>query len=445
MIRKIILLPLLAFITSAFINPLHAYVILPLDCRSEIEKCIKKDQLKFIFIFSEIDTKDFDKINEIDALWPADKPFPPVYLESEGGRLTPALAIGRILRERNAYVETKNPFIESGENYRHRCYSACAFIAAGATKRQISNIGLHNGYSTINRGKANQQYLPARESSNALIRNYLEEMKMDAQIYAIIRSTPFDGMKYFEFDPSVAGFDQDIVRWGFHQFNNPESAGEAAPIGPASNHPSFYDDKKFAVSEGIHEASVELAYAYASQANGRKPNYPAAMKAMLYAAIMEDVHAQHMMGHLLSTGEWQEKNLKEGKEWFLKAAQNGFPGSQNNIGWAYYKGTGVQKNIPLAVHWITRSADAGEPFAYGSLCEMYGAGNVFPPDKQEAYKWCKLAALEMPFGKARDLAVKILNRYISKMSEDQLSVGKADVESWKPLRQTKFTMQNMED
>jgi TPR repeat protein len=131
------------------------------------------------------------------------------------------------------------------------------------------------------------------------------------------------------------------------------------------------------------------------------------MKAMLYAAIMEDVHAQHMMGHLLSTGEWQEKNLKEGKEWFLKAAQNGFPGSQNNIGWAYYKGTGVQKNIPLAVHWITRSADAGEPFAYGSLCEMYGAGNVFPPDKQEAS--CTGAQINRPSSTAIETASRIIS------------------------------------
>jgi hypothetical protein len=76
---------------------------------------------------------------------------------------------------------------------------------------------------------------------------------------------------------------------------------------------------------------------------------------------------------------------------------------------------------------------------------MHGAGDVFPYDKQEAYKWCKLASLEMPFGEARNLAVKILNRYVARMTEDELSVGKASVESWQPLRASKYTMGNVED
>ena len=97
------------------------------------------------------------------------------------------------------------------------------------------------------------------------------------------------------------------------------------------------------------------------------------------------------------------------------------------------------------MHWITRSADGGEPFAYGSLCEMHGAGDVFPYDKQDAYKWCKLAALEMPFGEARSLAVKILNRYIAKMTVDELSVCKASVESWQPLKVSRHRMGNVED
>ena len=89
------------------------------------------------------------------------------------------------------------------------------------------------------------------------------------------------------------------MRWGFHQFNSPEKTDEDTHTKPVRDEPTFFEDMRFAIYHDIHSASKELAYRYASRANGRNPNLEAAMKAMLYAAIMEDVGAQHMMGHLL--------------------------------------------------------------------------------------------------------------------------------------------------
>ena len=444
-VRKLFLSCLVFLIAASFISASNAFVILSEDCSKDLEKCILNDKLGYIFIFSDIEHPDKEQIAKVDAAWPADKPFPKVYLESNGGSIPASFEIGRILRKRSAHVETGNPFKLLDKHYAPRCRSACVFIAAGATKRQLGNIGLHDGHTIINWTKADQRSIPISGRVRNLMKLYLEEMGIDPAVFETIVETSFDDMRDYYFDPTLAGSDQHIVRWGFHQFDNPEKTDEDTPTQPVPDEPTFVEDMRFAIYHGIHSASKELAYRYASRANGRKPNHEAAMKAMLYAAIMEDVGAQHMMGHLLGTGQWGEKNIKESKQWFLKAAHNGFAGSQNNIGWAYYKGTGVPKSIPLAVHWITRSADGGEPFAYGSLCEMHGAGDVFPYDKQEAYKWCKLASLEMPFGEARNLAVKILNRYVARMTADELSVGKASVESWQPLRASKYTMGNVED
>jgi TPR repeat protein len=83
----------------------------------------------------------------------------------------------------------------------------------------------------------------------------------------------------------------------------------------------------------------------------------------------------------------------------------GLAASENNVGWHYYKGDGIKRSIPDAVFWITRSAEQGEPFAYGSLCEMYDAGDTFAKDNIEAYKWCKLAANEEPDGQVRSGSV----------------------------------------
>ena len=432
-----------AFLATS--QSVSAYVILPEACREDLGDCIKKDKLSFIFVFSEISYRDFEQFQNIDELWPADKTFPKIYVETNGGSLSAAMGIGRILRKRDAYITTANPLIEESKHYAPRCRSACVFIAAGATKRQLGNIGLHDGHTTINWGKKNQKSEPLSQKVDIQLKAYLDEMKIDAGVFAMVKSTHFDDMRDYYYDKTLAGADQDIVRWGFHQFDNRDTVDENTATEPVPEEPSFRDDMKFAVDNGIIAASRHLAYIYASQANGREPNYEMAMRAMRYAAVMEDPSAQHMMGHLLATGKWGQTNIKESREWFLKAAQNGFAGSQNNIGWYYYKGKGVQKSIPLAVHWITRAADGGEPFAYGSLCEMYGAGDVFPYNKQETYKWCKLAALEMPFGKSRDLAVKLLNRTIAKMTEDELAVGKVDVETWKPLQQTASKLKNIED
>lgn len=60
---------------------------------------------------------------------------------------------------------------------------------------------------------------------------------------------------------------------------------------------------------------------------------------------------------------------------------------------------------------------------------MHGAGDFFPYGKQEAYKWCKLVSFEMSFREASSLAVKILKRYVARITEDELSVRKASVES----------------
>ena len=422
-----------------------AYVILPEECREDLGTCIKRDKLTSILIFSEISYRDLEQFKRIDELWPPDRAFPRVYVETNGGGLEAAMGIGRILRRRDAYIATGNPFIDASKNYAPRCRSACVFVAAGATKRQLGNIGLHDGHTTINWGKKSQKSEPLSQRVDIQLKSYLDEMNIDPSVFAVIKSTHFDDMRDYYYDKTLAGNDQDIVRWGFHQFDNRDAVDENTPTEPVAEEPTFRDDMKFAVDNGIIAASRYLAYIYASQANGRKPDYEGAMHAMRYAAVMEDPTAQHMMGHLLATGEWGQTNIKESRDWFLKAAQNGFAGSQNNIGWYYYEGKGVQKSIPLAVHWITRAADGGEPFAYGSLCEMHGAGDVFPYNKQDTYKWCKLAALEMPFGKSRDKAVKILNRYITKMTEDELAVGKVDVETWKPLQQPASKMRNIED
>jgi Sel1 repeat len=118
---------------------------------------------------------------------------------------------------------------------------------------------------------------------------------------------------------------------------------------------------------------------------------------------------------------------------------------RNYDGWHLYKGEGVKKNKAEAVYWIVRGAEQGEPFAYRSLCEIYGAADVFIKDDVEAMKWCRLAADNISLGKARDTAVIFMDRFARKMNEEQIAEANKRVDVWRPLRQTATTLRDKDD
>jgi TPR repeat protein len=152
-----------------------------------------------------------------------------------------------------------------------------------------------------------------------------------------------------------------------------------------------------------------------------------------------------MLGYYALYGKGMISDPKKSAEYYLRAAKLGYSGSQNNVGWAYYKGDGIPRSIPDAVFWITRSADQGEPFAYGSLCEMHAAGDAFAKDDIEAFKWCRLAVDQEPEGHARDYDIELLQAYIHSMSEEDIKKGQAFADKWMPLKQTASRMGDVED
>ena len=91
--RKLFLSCLVFLIAACFISASNAFVILPEECSKDLEKCILNDKLGYIFIFSDIEYTDKEQIATVDAAWPADKPFPKVYLESNGGSIPASLRL----------------------------------------------------------------------------------------------------------------------------------------------------------------------------------------------------------------------------------------------------------------------------------------------------------------------------------------------------------------
>ena len=149
--------------------------------------------------------------------------------------------------------------------------------------------------------------------------------------------------------------------------------------------------------------------------------------------------------HNLGVWHVREKNDIAAVPYFRQAAELGFAGSQNNYGWHLYKGTGVKQNKAEAVYWIVRGAEQGEPFAFGSLCEIYAAGDVFARNDIEAMKWCRLATDLMPLGKARDTAVTMMDRFARKMTDQQITTANQRADLWQPLKQTTSTLRDKDD
>lgn len=92
---------------------------------------------------------------------------------------------------------------------------------------------------------------------------------------------------------------------------------------------------------------------------------------------------------------WELSEKNEAEKAFLlykKAAELGYAPAQNNLGWCYYHGNGVQRNIEESIKWYRKSADLGYAAAQNNTGFFYQFGDGVPQDQEEAVKWYRKAA-----------------------------------------------------
>jgi TPR repeat protein len=73
-------------------------------------------------------------------------------------------------------------------------------------------------------------------------------------------------------------------------------------------------------------------------------------------------------------------------------AEAGDATAQLNLGIAYYKGQGVEKNAPEAIRWLHKAAQAGKSDAQCLLGFSYMLGQGVTQDRTEGLKWLRKAA-----------------------------------------------------
>ena len=88
------------------------------------------------------------------------------------------------------------------------------------------------------------------------------------------------------------------------------------------------------------------------------------------------------------------KNYREALNCYQLSANLGNKFAQNNLGYLYYKGQGVEQDYPTAIKWFQLSAAQGNAMAQTNLGIAYAKGLGVTQNYNEAVNWFRLAALQ---------------------------------------------------
>lgn len=427
-------------LTVSMIVPAHSRVHLGLRCPEEQKKwlCISQGALDYIYIYDEITQSTADEIARIDGRLPPTVKFPKVYLNSFGGSEHAAIQIARILRRREAVVENKDMFFPSKYAV---CFSACVTIAAGGVFRRLTHIGIHQGHVReidMNRQVTRRGYDDFERRHS---REFWAEMGISNEINEIEDVTSHESMAEFVLDPYEPPEEQVIVQLGF--WMGALDGSDGTRMGDQAN---SLDLMVSAWERGDSWSAYIIGSRLSSGAKGFPLDTEQAKVWLKRAGEAGIPYAWHELGVLLdSKRNSGGPDRIEAVKYFRKAAEAGFAGSQNNLGWYYYKGEGIAKNYAEAIYWLTRAVEQGEPFAYGSLGDMRFHEAGFERNDVETYKWLKLAVDNLPLGDARDNDMKLFEAVKARMSRKDIAIAEARAKTWKPLRQTHRLIGNKED
>lgn len=114
-------------------------------------------------------------------------------------------------------------------------------------------------------------------------------------------------------------------------------------------------------------------------------------------------------------------------------ADDGYAGSQNNLGDMYETGEGVPQNPLAAVHYYTRAAERAEPTAYLSLATILSEKTDDTEILVEALKFAHLAAAGLPEGHNMADAREAIDLITAKLEEDCILRAHELARQWKPL------------
>lgn len=106
-----------------------------------------------------------------------------------------------------------------------------------------------------------------------------------------------------------------------------------------------------------------------------------------------NIDAAYRLGEAYWKGKGLEKDIPQAFRWYGRAAEKGHVGAQYKLGVIYETGEGIKKNMQRAVEWYRLSANLGRlPDAQFALGLLYFHGRGVEQDYSEAFSWYEKAA-----------------------------------------------------
>jgi TPR repeat protein len=114
------------------------------------------------------------------------------------------------------------------------------------------------------------------------------------------------------------------------------------------------------------------------------------------------------------------QDYAEARQWYEKAAAQGYAMAQYNLGLLYDNGDGVPQDFATARQWYEKAAAQGYAMAQTNLGMLYAHGQGIPQDDVRAYMWHNVAAAQL-MGDEQKLVVDDRDRVARRMTPAQLA------------------------
>ena len=105
-----------------------------------------------------------------------------------------------------------------------------------------------------------------------------------------------------------------------------------------------------------------------------------------------DACAQNNLGFMYEYGRGVEQSYEKAAEWVLKAAEQGYADAQYHLGYMYSNGFGVEESDEEAAEWVLKAAEQGLAGAQYILGYMYSNGRGVEESDEKAVEWYLKAA-----------------------------------------------------
>eukprot|EP00729_Bicosta_minor_P016507 gene16507-biopygen27206 len=144
--------------------------------------------------------------------------------------------------------------------------------------------------------------------------------------------------------------------------------------------------------EGVEQDDVEAAKWYRKAAEAGITMAHQVVPKVGKSAEAGYAPAQNNLGFAYDKGNGVEQDHVEAAKWYRKSAEAGNANAQCNLGFAYRIGEGVEQDHVEAATWFRKSAEAGDAPAQRNLGVMYRIGEGVEQDQVEAATWFRKSA-----------------------------------------------------